>query len=980
MSAFLDFFYRRPVSVLMVLAAFLLLGMLCLSRMPLSLFPPLKAGCLTVVTAYADAAPDEVERLITVPLEDSLAGLTGLDRLESVSQTGLSVIHVYLRAGVDPDLARIEAKEKLDLTRGRLPQEAGDAMVLKYDPGRLPLLELECRPKDIGLLMRHRLLFRRVLPALKRVPGVALTQLQGYRRPEVHVSLRPLALDRYQVSAHAVIEAVRGANTAQSAGTVERDGREYTVRAGERFHSLDDLRRTIIRPNPQGTPLRIADVASVRVAPEKERDFYQSGNEPALALRVYAEAGSNAVRTAAAARRRLTVLNEDLPAGMRWRVVRDRSRTIQRTVRSLMLSLLLGMLLASAVVTLFSGSWRRALPVVAGFPLAISLTLAGMYLSGISINLISLGGLALGIGMLVDNSIVLVDVVGEVPPGRSRAGAVAAVLPALVSGAATTAAVFLPVVFLGSVVGQIFRQLALTVCYSLAAGLAVSVLIIPSFSRGGGARPTWVRSLERRYLKGLRYSVLHPRRLLLAGAALIMTATAALVMVPKEILPALQRGRWVVRGRCETGTPIRETRAAARALGRALQRAPRVREVRARGGHHPDDLSSPGDELHGDQFRLYINADASLSHGDLRRLAGTSPLAERLTIVSERSLFARAFRLGDDRGSWVLRNYRRKDLRKRLARLMDGPTGQLHIYPSPRTRVESLQVRPRRHVMAELGVTSREVVDSLWSVLADKEITRFRLAGFERPINIRQASVQDRRRLLLLPVRFDKRGTVRLGQVAELTRQSAPRRLLRSKRRAAARLSLNALSRPRQADVRRQIREAGAVRHSRVRRGRENLRQLAAAMLAAVVIVFMVLSAQFESLRKALFVMAVVPVGVLGALPLVWLTGKSLNVLTLLGLVVLCGITVNNAIMLFDELERRGGHSAAAAAKRRLRPVLMTTLTTIAGLLPVALTPESRGGLQAPLAVAVCGGLTVSTVVTLIIVPLLYRRWFAAHA
>ena len=1074
-------------------------GLLAGRELPVDLLPDLSYPTLTIQTVYPDAAPVSVERFVTRPVEEAVGVIQGVRDLRSTSRAGLSEVVLELEWGEPLDLRALDVREKLGAVE--LPREAEAPRVLRYDPGLDPVLRLALSagegPDGAPALEEdelRRLADRFLKPRLEAVRGVAAARVRGGRDPEIVVEADEERLAAQGLTLADLATALRAADVNQPAGTLEDMGAVFLVRTVHELRDLETIRATVVREDAGGR-VRIGDVAAVRRSGKDQQESTREGGRETVELAVHREGQANALAVSAAVRAELEALRGELRAGLSLTVLSDQSGAIALAVNEVQSAALLGGLLTVLVLWFFLRDPRATAVVALTIPVSVVATFLLMRQARVSLNVMSLGGLALGIGMLVDNSIVVLEAIDRrrrqgldrLTAALRGAGEVAA---AVTASTLTTVAVFFPVVFVHGVAGQLFRDLALTVCASLLASLAVSLTLMPALAglAGGGEpgptppegegerdAPPEEREQERlvaaassfgwsagplrigpvwlpppfagrgllaraiatlllplrlallllavallgaawalhvafhglsaplaRLLEGLgrAYPPLLVRALavrtlvLLLGALLFVGALLLVPRLPTQLLPELNRGEFAFRLRWPEGTPLETTRQVLERIEAPLLADPRFERVFSVAGSLP--AAGSGRQTLGEnlaQLDLVLRPEA---RGDA---AAEAEAVERVRqvllgfpgVVSERvqpTLLSLAppvevLVYADD---LELLDQATAQVEQALAGLSDlDDVGSTREPGSPEVRVELDRERA-----AALGVAAEALGEAMRRQIRGEVVAQLRES--EDRIDLRLRSAQRFRarasQLGDLRVPLPAGGSVAISAVARVEEGRGPAAIHRSSGARVARVTASAPARDLgrvQAEVRAALAglalPEGAVAElaGQDQELSASLDSLRAALALAVFLVFVVLAVQFESLLQPFVVLLTVPLAVVGVVGALVLTGTPLGVLPLMGTVVLAGIAVNNSIVLVDAINRRRREgqpldtALVGAGRERLRPILMTTLTTVLALLPMALGGGSGSELRGPLAVTLLGGLLVSTVLTLLVTPCTYR-------
>lgn len=1061
----IEFSLKRRVTVWMCAVALIVFGLVAFQRLPINLLPDISYPSLTIETRYAGAAPGEVENLISRPVEEAVGVVSGVQRLISVSRPGLSQVTLEFGWGRDMDFASIDVREKLDLVQ--LPREADKPVLLRFDPANDPIARLYLTGAEN--LYQARYVAEEVLKKdLESTEGVAAINVNGGYEEEIQVRVDQGKLSLMGVSIQEVNDKLQRENVNQAGGSLyEREAR-YLVRSRNEFENLDDIMETVLVARDD-RKVTMADVAEV-VRGHKQREVItRFDGKEAVELAMYKEGDANTVSVARSIRARLESVKKELPEGMEVQTGMDQSRFIQASVDEVVKNALYGGVIAVIVLLFFLKDLASTLIIGVSIPISIVATFFLMYQTNTSMNIMSLGGLALGVGMLVDNAIVVLESIykrrerGE-PALQAALGGASEVGRAVVASTLTTIAVFVPVVFVEGIAAQLFRDQALTVSFSLLASLAVSLTLIPMMAAlfgglrtqsavsAGPALPTaaaepvgamrragravfisspafvirmvrivftgairgvaWLgtpfTALFDRFMAGLSamYApllrwALHQRAIVLGMAlAAFMGALAIGQGLGVDLIPAFSQGEFSFNVELPEGTPLESTDRFMADIQASLDGDPRIASYSTISGGAGLSLANTGTEGE-NAARLQVRMAPEATRADeeaiierLRDQLHTSGMArfkfERPTFFTFRTPIEVEV-YGDNL----------EDLQTSAAALktgIEGIPGLVDVKSSLEIGNPELQVTFNRDRLTQLGLDLFQVAATVRNKVQGEVATRFLEGDREidvlvRSVEVGAASIDDVKDMIV----GQRAGVpIYLKSVADVEETAGPSEIRRIGQKRAIVIAGNLSGRDMAgvaADVRRviqnQILPIGVVAglSGQEEEMQRSLRSLMMAMALAIFLVYLVMASQFESFVHPFVVIFTVPLGAIGAIAALAITGNSINVVALIGAVMLAGIVVNNAIVLIDTVNQRREEgiprqeAIMQAGLDRLRPVLMTSSTTIFGLLPMALGLGEGAELRAPLAITVIGGLAVATLLTLVVIPVMYtlldRKVFA---
>jgi HAE1 family hydrophobic/amphiphilic exporter-1 len=1057
------FAVNRPVTVLMATLAVATFGVLAVQRLPVDLLPDLSYPTLTVQTEYPDAAPVSVEQFVTRPIEEAVGVIPGVRDMRSVSRAGLSEVTLEFEWGASMDYAGLEVRERLGLVE--LPVEAEIPRVLRFDPQLEPIMRIAFigdRPLD----ELRQLADRWLKPKLESVVGVAAARVRGGLDPEIVVEVDEDRLAALGLDMNDLARALREENINRPGGTLRDFNAVYLVRTLHEFSTLEQLERTVVRESPSGR-VRIEDIAMVRRGHRDREEITRYDGREVVEIALYRQGLANTVAVAGSIRERLAEIRTEMPPDLRLEPLTDLSTYISAAVGEVWTAAWMGGLLAVLVLYFFLRDPRATGIIALTIPVSVVATFLAMQQAGVTLNIMSLGGLALGVGMLVDNSIVVLEAIDRRRTegmGRAEAAAVGAgeVSGAVTAATLTTVSVFLPIVFVEGVAGQLFRDQAITVCLSLLTSLVVSLTLIPSlsgFSSGFAAavaatdrsgpvlfrvgplelrRPAggrlmrlggwlllpvrlvvlvallvigavWqvtsrvfdtltaplsrtVDALGRRYPRILEVAL--ARRYTVLGVAFLVLA-ASVAVLPRlgtTLVPDLAQGEFAFQLRVPEGTTLEATAETVERVEAALVDDPVFETVFSVVGSLPSAASGRrtlGENLAQINFRLVDEADAEAEAAAVERVR---QVLERFPRVEAELVRPQVLSVKPPVAVQVFADD--LEILDRAAAAVQRTLESIPELDDVTSTVEpgspEILVELDRERAAALGVSSDELGASLRGKIRGDVIGEFR-DGEER-IDIRLRASEPFRSMAseveALRIRLDDGTAVPVSAVADITIGRGPAAIHRSSGSRMAEITAAASIRDLGAVIDRVRAEIGGLDLPRGAQAEvagqdteleTSFRSLWLALGLATFLVYVVMASQFESFIHPAVILMAVPLAIIGVVGALLLTGTSISVLVLIGAVMLAGIVVNNAIVLVDAVNRRRREGAGVdtalveAGRERLRPILMTTATTVLALLPMALGLGAGDELRAPLAITVIGGLAVATVLTLVVTPCLYR-------
>jgi len=1054
-----DLSIQRPVAVTMAFVAVIVFGLVSFTRLSVDLLPDLSFPTITIETNYDGVGPREIENLISQPIEEAIAVVQGVQQVTSRSRPGRSEITVQFRWGTDMDFAALEVRERLDLIR--LPPASERPTIARYDPASEPAVRLALvtdRPLDARLpadrqelLRLRRIAEEQVRRGLEGVEGVAAVRLTGGLEEEVIVSLNEPRLAQLGIPFSQVASRLGAENVNLAGGILEEGNARYVVRTVNEFTSPEEMARVVIG-QAGGESVFLGDIATIRREGRERQTISLVNGAEAVEIAVLRESTANIVQVAEAIRGRAEALAGSLPPGVSITLVSDQSTFIRAAVRDVQTAAVLGGFIAMLVLLLFLRHLPTTLIIATAIPISVIATFILMFSRDISLNVMSLGGLALGVGMLVDSAIVVLESIArEREGGRSAPEAASVgtdrVARAVIASTLTTVAVFLPIVFVYGIAGQLFGDQAWTVSFALLSALVVALTLIPMLAgRGEGAqamtgarRPTEGVDRERPSAKG-EFVAVGAGGLLRAGGALLAASRFALLPVARgfdhtygwlekhypgwlrsalrrrvivlggaavalvlgiglipltglELIPELRQGELVIELEGSPGTTLSRMEEFARQAELRILEDPDVYEVftsvGVRGG--AGTLGRTGEQqIHAATLLARLGSPGREEDAVANRIAfALDDLPGIQVRVDRPRLFTATTPLEVEVRGYEIDLLEQVASDVRLA-LQDLP-GIAGVEAERRQAIPELIIRFDRDQLARSGLTVGDAAEAIRARVQGLGATEF--TEMDRDLNVLVRAQEDQRSTLedLGDLRIETSGgaSVPLSAVGSLSFASGPAEIIR---RGGSRVAL-VEARPGGRDLAATISEVEQLLSglqvpseiSVVVAGQsqdlsESIRSMQVAILLALFLVYLVLASQFESFRLPGIILVSVPLALPGAIGALWISGHPISVVSLIGMVMLVGIVVNNAIVFVDCVNGLRANEGLAlddaleeAGRLRFRPILMSTLTTVLGLLPLVLISGEGAELRVPLAVPVVGGLVLSTLLTLFVVPVLYR-------
>ncbi len=1074
-ASIVDVSTRRPVTVSMFTIALLVFGFVLLGRLGLTLLPDLSYPSLTVRTEYSGAAPAEIENLITKPIEESLGVVKNLRQIRSISRAGQSDVLLEFNWGTDMGMAGLDVREKLDIVQ--LPLDVQRPSLLRFNPSLAPIVRLSMSRKiaegantrltEGELIDLRRLAEEEVKRRLESIEGVAAVKVSGGLEDEVQVLVDQEKLSQLNLTIEQVASRLKAENVNLSGGRLEEGNQQYLVRTINQYQSIDEIAGSIIT-SLGGKPIYLRDIATVQQKYKEREAITRLDGIEAVEIAIYKEGDANTVSVAKRLNSRLNTINRSLSSEVVLQEIYNQAEFIEQAINEVIWNAIIGGLLAMVILYLFLRNFRSTLIISFAIPTSVIVSFNMMYGFDITMNIMSLGGLALAVGLLVDNAIVVLENIARkkdegfdnVTAARQGAKEVAG---AIFAATLTTIAVFLPLVFVEGIAGQLFSDQALTVTFALLVSLLIALTFIPMVSAvtGNGSGITnsnevelsresikpliekeqsklknialfplrflfyripsfllgvllsvfsiistltgkvflllvvpfnhFYRAIEVVYKRLLKWSLSH--RVAVLGIAIVtfLSSLALIDRIGVELIPSLSQGELLVEVKAPSGTPLDKTDEIirqAQQLASQVENVDRTYSV-AGAGNRLDSSPEKGGENRG-ELNVVISKPVSSEKeqqviSDLRDQLKQLPEVE--VLIEKPALFTFKTPLEVEISGFNLDKLKQQN--DRLLQLMQQSDRFSDIKSTIQQGHPEVQITFDHQKAAYLGLNVPDIAKRVVTQLRGDVATKYAFRDRKIDVLVRvrednRASVQDIRKLIVNP---DAERPITLDAIADIDVAIGPSEINRISQERVAIISANLnygdLGEG-ATELQSMVDQLPQLKGVEVRIGGQNeemevsFSSLKMALALAIFLVYLVMASQFESLLHPFVILFSIPLALVGAVYALFVTNTTISVVVFIGLIMLAGIVVNNAIVLIDkinQLRAEGMDKLSAvfeAGQARLRPIIMTTLTTTLGMLPLALGLGEGAEIRAPMAITVIGGLLVSTLLTLVVIPVLY--------
>jgi len=1013
-----EYSINRKVTTAMLALIIVVFGSIAFTRLGLDFFPDVEFPTVSVITVYAGASPEDIENTVTRPLEQIINSVSRVKKVNSITSEGLSIIMVEFEWGANLDFAAQDVRDQIGFFQSTLPEAATDSLVVKFNLVQFPIM-IGGITSDLPIVELKELVEEKIAPKLQRVDGVASFRVYSTEVREIVVDIDKAALEFRNISQDQILYALRMGNLNLPAGHIVNNFTESVVRTIGEFESLDDISSTIVGFTLTGKPIYIRDVAEVKDTLKENRFLTRIKGGPGLIFSINKRSGANTVSTAEGVNRELESILANLSHDVSFYPRMDQSEIIQSSLRQTRNNFFVGGFLAVLLIFLSLRSWRPTIIIVLAIPLSVLTAFIVLYATKYTINIMTLGGLALGIGMLVDNAVVVIEnVFRHLEEGRDETESAkkgsSEISMAITASTLTTIAVFFPMMFASGITGKMAGALAVSIAISLLASLFVAFTLVPMATAllfKKHAIPIGVDK-ERRiqhyqkvkafYQKALQYAL--KRRITVLGGALGLVLLS-LIFVPflgTEFIPAMDYDWLILSVKMPVGTTIEETNRIVVLVEKIVLLEPGVEAGYAQMGNYsgvnPQDMASSFSTTDANEGLLWIKL-INRNHRKLSNVDILENIRQKLPNFKDIKIEAlditQAITIGAQAPIEI--KVSGKDLSKikqiadRIVQKIQDVDGLRDVYHTMEEGKPEYHIRLNRRKVFQMGLMASQVASALQTTSLGTIVTRYRDGNDEVDVRVRfkkkfRDSLED---IQKIPIVVPFKPPVYLDQVASISQGEGPIQITRENQVRKVSILANIADRDlgsiiQDINKRLKVVEDNLPAGYRVEYGgqykemRETFVIMSGAFILATLLVYMILAALFESFLYPFIIMFTIPLAFVGVVLALLISGNPINLPVLIGFVILGGIAVNNGIVMVDyinQLKKRGVEKKDAilqACAVRLRPVLITALTTIFGMLPMALSTSAGSELRAPMAITVVGGLTATTVLTLFIIPVIY--------
>lgn len=1003
---FAQTFIKHHVMTILLYILVVVFGFYSFQNLPLALMPSMEVPAAVVYATYPGAGPEDIEQQVTKKLEGAVAGLSGLDTLQSTSSENMAMLVIRFTNDTDMDQAMTDLRDKVAQVKSQLPDDASDPTVMSIDIDSMPVVSVALRGNDLASL--QSIAEDEIQPALERLDGVASVDISGGYEQEIAVHTDASRLKGYNLTISSIGQQLGADNIAIPGGDLDNGSQTLAVRTDGEYSSIDDVKNALISL-PAGGTVRLSQIADVSMQPKDQDAISKVDGEECIILSVNKQSGSNTVQIAELAKTEFDSLLKSNDS-LQWNIVMDQSDYINMTVDNAIQNIWMGVLFAAIVLFLFLRDFGATMAVTIAMPCCILFTFLIMNVLGITLNMMSLGGITLGVGMIVDNSIVVLENIFTYrADGYDRLEActkgTGEVIGAVIASTLTTVAVFLPIALSGGMAGMMFKEFCITIVALLLSSLIISITLVPLLCyfllggtkqqsikpQGSGATPITEKPLSRAYRSSLNFLITHRWAGVALTVVICIVSVLSVSQAGMELIPEMDEGQVSVAVSMPNGSTMEDTAAIEdRIAAIAVDTIPELEQIYYSTGSSTSIMSSSSGasvtiSLVDLDQRDRSSADIAkqLRH-DLQDIAGcelTVSTSSTMSMSTDSDISVEL--TGDDYDQLA---ETADDLANQISALPDA----INVESSAGEQTPRVAVKINRENASRFGLNAATIGGLVRGELTGSTATTLRMNGEEYDVTVAGdedvATSLDALRSMQIPTMTG--GTVPLSMVADVYTELSPQSIVRKNQKETVTITGESESGDSNAikaavdDIVAKYELPDGVEvgegDTAASQIAETTGTLMLALAVAILLVYFILATQFNSFSLPIAIMLILPIGLLGSMILLWPTGNHVSMVALLGVIILAGTVVNSSIVLIDytlQRRQRGEDKNTAilnACPRRVRPVLMTAMTTILGLVPMVCSSGEGSEMMKPMGVVMMTGMVISTIATLFITPVYY--------
>jgi len=1013
-----SFSVKKPVTVSMLLFIIVVLGVISVTKLGLDLMPDITYPAVTVITGYEGTSPEDIEELVTKPIEESVATVKGIKKVSSISMEGLSAVIAEFEWGTDVDKGAQDIRDRIDMMMDFLPDDISRPQVIKFDISMMPVIVYGITGNYSSYALR-KWVEDNLKNQLEQVDGVASVFLFGGEEKEIKINVEKRKMLVYKILLSQIVNSVRASNVNQPGGYITKNYIEFLVRSISKYRTSKDIKNTMVGFY-NSEPVYVKDIADVKEGFKEKRADARTMAKPSVLVILSKESGANTVIVSNRVNKKLKKLSKFFPKSTKIYDIFNQAKLIKRILKVTLSNAVVGGILAIIFLFLFLRAIAPTLAISLAIPTSLIATMIPIYFLGYTINFVVLIGIALGVGMLVDSAIVVIEnIYRYVSLGfDSKEAAIKGaeeVAGAITASTLTTVVVFIPLFFASGITGRIFREMATTISFALISSLFISLTIVPmiasrifklgdippSYKEGKEDKRKFLVYLKEKYKKVILWSIKNKWKVIIYSASAFLISIFMIIFIGKEFFPKIDNNMIIFFARLPVGTPLKDTNSLAVQIEKTLLKIPEIKSFSTfmgitEGGKSDAAFGSGPQGPNEAEFfiRLIRKVKRKRSSDDIinyikANLPDIKGVSYEFTDMGSMMMQGGAQQkpvevkfFGDDLDTLI-------NITEEAKKIIESIPGVSDVESSYKPGKPEYRIELDRFRMAKFGLSPFIVSSQIRTALNGKVATRFNRAGDEIEVRVilkkeERERIED---LLSLPVSYRGEKPIYLKDVSKIVEEKGPVKLTRENQKGVIKITGNYRSKNLFKISRIITKELSKINFPSgyfydfggdIDQMKDMFLSLAGIVILAILLVYMVMASQFESFSQPLAIMTTLPLSFIGVIIAMIIFGKTIALPSGMGVVILIGIIVNNAIVMVDFINKRRSQGLSReeaiveSGLVRLRPILMTALTTILGMFPMAISHSEGSAVRSLVAVAIIGGMTVGTLLTLVVLPSIY--------
>ncbi|MCX8123628.1 MAG: efflux RND transporter permease subunit [Spirochaetes bacterium] len=1018
---FASFTVHRPVAVIMVFSALCLFGVISLFNLQMDLLPPIEYPEISVITLYPGASPSEVEQLITKPIEEAVNSVPGITRIRSESIEGASLVVATLQWGINIDFALLKTREKVDLTRGMLPQDVYKPIVTRFDPNALPVMNIAITSSQLDSKALRYEVEKNIVPLFERIDGIGNAKVSGGKVRQIEVLVNRDTMHAYNVNLQDIVNAIQISHYNYPAGTIIAGDKELIIRTVGEFKNLSDIESVRVKTTKEGKPIFLKHIAKVIDGYKEVTSQSFINGHDCINLSIIKESGKNTVKVCTKALQLVQHINSKY-THLQCQVFYDGSEYIKQAIYNVISSALQGSVIAFIVLLFFLQNLISSFVIIIAIPVSLCITLLFLNLYGISINMMSLGGMTLCVGMLIDCGIVILETINQTKNHNYSftqriQEAIVSVSPSLVTSTLTSVVIFLPLILIKGIAGALFTQLAITVTVALIASLLVSIMLIPAifillhnfkinstntkasklFYKLSHKLHTHIDEINKNYIQIVQ-KILPSLKVTKITTIIILTfGCLSLLFLDKSLMPHTTQKQFLIRIEMPRGTPLSHTVDFCLLIDSLLSKNPAVKKRLINAGYNPHDHTEYfGKEKNTNigEIAVTIDSDADDAIKWLRKnLHHSSSIKIDYNTQNPELLQVLPLSMGNI--IFECTGQSLSEIEQAIQTFLEHNKvipGVKDIIVDVKKGKPEIAIHPDKEKLTSFGLSLLDVASTLHTAFYGSTAGKYFEHDNEFDVTVRfdapfRDSIDDINAILL----HTQNSFIPLKEIADVKQQSGYSSITRKDQQHYIAFYVFVDDGYSYSSIIKSIKSRweNTLKNSSVslnispdiKETQESIHDLIAILILSIVLIFMIIASQFESLSIPMLIMSTIPISLCGSSIFLFITNNSLNIMSLMGSVILIGTIVNNVILLTDTVIKKYQHSEPiiefiiAACNSRFLSISMTSLTTLCGLLPLALGLQQGSDLQSPLAISIIGGMIIGTLFIMVVYPSILLVW-----